>query len=115
MYKTINGWTKEKMIAQIKLKNNGSKAEYKHLCRYRTDEGNACFVGAFIPDDVYSPSFEGSVHFLLKEYPNMLPIMPLDEDALAKLQHVHDGHESAIMAPLHQRMEEWINDNVEDA
>lgn len=35
---------------------NGNKAMQ---CAYRTPSGNKCFMGALIPDEKYSPTFEG--------------------------------------------------------
>lgn len=40
----------------------------QHACAYRSHDGLACFVGVLIPDDRYSPDFEGqNVGYLLQE------------------------------------------------
>lgn len=78
MYNPVNGWTKVKMIEQIKLKNNGkkSKNELDGRCMYKTPNGNHCAIGCFIPDSHRALRFEGNVLELLIEYPELRTNMP---------------------------------------
>jgi hypothetical protein len=120
MYKTINGWTKAKMIEQIKLKNNGersverfSNGDILPSCRYRGTNDNACAVGCFIPDTLYVESMEyrGTIE-LLRKFSTLKEHMPLSENAMEMLQILHDrasDHED-----VRDRMINWININVTD-
>jgi hypothetical protein len=114
MYKPINGWTKESIVKRLWWRNTGKKSgsidrKAGFQCRYRGDNGNACAVGCFIPDDLYHPSMEGlSVVFLLKDFP-LAKSMPLQIEALDRLQHEHD---SAVGDPR-EAMIDWVNKNVE--
>lgn len=80
-------------------------------CMYRADDGNRCFVGALIPDDLYDSRIEGSTVYvsaigfpsplhdiLLKAFaplgvePGPEGYLPDDLTAmLADLQMIHDG------------------------
>lgn len=42
------------------LLKQGRPAREEDRCRYRTTDGLSCAVGCLIPDELYSPSFEGS-------------------------------------------------------
>lgn len=111
-FKIQNGWTKQKMKDQIKLKNNGSKAFASSICCYRTPDGNACAAGCFIPDELYSGSFEGistDGFFNLKRLEDKIDISPEDLDrakeiakkfpldvlGMQAMQRVHDDFKSA--------------------
>lgn len=118
MYKTINGWTKAKMIKQIWAKNNGTASRSPDglapLCRYRGDGGNACAVGCFIPDAKYQPQMDenGSEFWnQLKLSIDLQLAMPLNTGALLEMQRVHDTAGNSDPRPL---LEKWINENVED-
>jgi hypothetical protein len=93
MYKLANGWTKEKVIAQVKKFNNGTKAvnDFK-LCIYKAKDGNRCAIGCFIPEEHKEAlNFQGSVGSLLNRYPNLKPYMPFANlDALEDFQRAHD-------------------------
>lgn len=115
MYKCINGWTKEKMIVQIKLRNNGKVSidDETGNCRYRTEDNNACAVGCFLPDEA-CPDLEGFA--LVPDYLDMfMPyanLFPLDFNGMRTLQ---DKHDSAFkLSNVHAILEHWINENVED-
>lgn len=47
-----SGWTKEEILRVIKEKNNNTVCMNKDKCAYRNSEGNACAIGAFLPDDL---------------------------------------------------------------
>lgn len=97
-YGLKNGWTIERMIAQVMLRNNGARstglvqtALGGGTCRYRGDGGNCCLVGAFIPDELYHPRMEGmSIKYLLSAYPAVRQHMPLEEAGLYGFQAAHD-------------------------
>lgn len=109
-YKCINGWTKEKMKAQIKLKNNGMRAvdPWGIICLYRTPDGNACAIGCFIPDNNQAIRYNcpiDTIHHQVKEY------MPIELTGLIELQFLHDRNEKDN---LHDVLFYWIDENVED-
>ncbi len=115
MYKPINGWTKESMIAAIMKNNNGTQAmdETYEYCTYKNDAGNRCAVGCFIPEDTSEKVFKhrGSAISLLDKYPDLKVKMPLSGLALESLQQIHD--KNGINENVRDRMIAWINENVE--
>lgn len=123
-YKTINGWTKEKMKAQIKKMNTGyaSMVEGSGVCAYRgvdpSGQRNACAVGCFIPDEKYSALMDRGIGIVVTElfnqFPNIMSDMPLPEEALVSMQRVHDRiHPSS--QTTHDKLFSWIEDNVVDS
>lgn len=117
-HKTINGWTKEKMKAQIRLKNNGTRAHDGDSCKYMTPDGNRCAVGCFIPDDQFSEGLLEStdVTDLLIRYKHLKEYMPLEDRGLTFMQGEHDsGYDVAEATGLHERLCAWIDQNVEDS
>jgi hypothetical protein len=113
-YKPVNGWTKDAIIKQLRLKNNGSKSEVyesdgKLHCRYRGDNNNACSIGCFIPDDLYNTTMEGlGVSHLLERFP-LADKMPLPLEALIRLQCVHDLR----LGDVRENMIDWVLKNVD--
>lgn len=83
MYKLANGWTKEKVLNQVKKYNNGTRAmkPVGDECSYRTEDGNRCAVGAFIPDhyDVTAFYFSGAARVLIERYPDLAQYMPFND------------------------------------
>lgn len=113
MYKTANGWTKEKMKAQIRLKNNGTRSSEGSRCVYRTKDGSACAVGCFIPDGHEALDTIWPASTLVRTYPSLASLVPLTSlDGLNSLQCAHDRH---IGLNLHEALFSWIDENVEDA
>jgi hypothetical protein len=118
MYKTINGWTKEKMKEQIRKKNNGSRAweegkiGYMSGCRYRTPDNNHCAVGCFIPENHEALQYVGDSNWLLNHYPGLEFDMPLNKEALFTMQQIHD---EAIGVNVQEILCKWIDQNVVDA
>jgi hypothetical protein len=120
MYKTINGWTKAKMIKQIMKRNNGTRCVVGGVCLYfRDSDKNSCAVGAFIPRKAYRSAMDNSSNpytatQLLRTFPQLEKYMPLEERALMRLQYEHDTcleHKDNLW----QRLIRWIEKNVEDA
>ena len=112
MYKTINGWTKEKMIAQIQMRNNGTVSVRGGRCQYRANHkpnGNACAVGCFIPDEDYQKRFEEQpLWFIIDQIPGK---MPLEISGLHSMLGVHDR---SLNKDPRIKLIDWINANVED-
>lgn len=85
------------------------------VCRYRNPDGLKCAVGEFIPDEVYDPRFESygiSGNTFYKHLDAIVPYMPLEAEAMGRLQHVHDK-ESEPESTVNQRLIDWVNENVE--
>lgn len=61
-------------------------------CRYRTECGLACFVGALIPDEIYSTSMEEkSAWTLFQEHLSIVDLFDgVDQRLIEDLQEVHD-------------------------
>ncbi len=128
MYETRNGWTKARMIAQIKRKNNGTRSQgwvtmpaegtdgrsLKGLSSMlRGDKGNCCFIGCFIPDERYNPEMEarGILHTRIE----CSDIMPLDPyHGMGGLMGAHDNALKTTKE-MHAIGKAWIEANVVDA
>lgn len=63
-------------------------------CLYRASNGNKCFIGALIPDELYSEQMEGcGVNELMVRFPELKKMFNIkDESALEDLQLIHDSH-----------------------
>jgi hypothetical protein len=97
MFKLANGWTKKKVLAQVKKFNNGTQAMnmgiscFRKTCVYKNEDGNRCFIGAFIPSRNSALEAEGPVSDLLEMYPELRSKLPFDDvKALSAFQNVHD-------------------------
>jgi len=110
-YHTINGWTKEKMKAQIRKYNNGTLAREGFSCAYKNEVGNRCAIGCFIPDAFFEGPiniYDLSVVGLLNRYPFLYTYMPFEENkVLTEFQNIHD---KAIQT--HEELFKWIDENV---
>lgn len=131
-FKTINGWTKEKMIEEVRKRiykgpslrrvitpyvlGDGSGDErdvYHTICSYRGDDGNKCGVGIFIPDDLYKSNMESkSVLGLLQDNSTLQNKMPLETKHMQALQIVHDR--SNFSDNVTEKLVNWIEENVEN-
>lgn len=120
MYKLINGWTKEKVLAQVKKYNNGKQAlavgidkfgSAAPMCMYKTPDGNRCFVGAFIPDNHPGLMLENAnAPRLLRRYPDLSAHMPFEGYALLSFQGVHDDD---CGRDYHENLAAWLKYYVE--
>lgn len=73
----------------IGLFNQGRQSRNDSVvCRYRSDNGLKCAVGLLIPDELYTPNFEGNgVRILIDDY--FLEWFPV-RNLITHLQHTHD-------------------------
>jgi len=78
------------------LLEQGERASDMGTCRYRDGNGRSCAVGCLIPDDEYTPGFEGdivsfdegvSVPLIVK----YLKSRGFNLELLGDLQDLHDG------------------------
>lgn len=73
-------------------KAKANRHEKDTLCAYRAKDGLKCFVGALLPDELYSPTLEGQSACSLP-----LPVVdyfgPANMGFLDDLQQVHDQWE----------------------
>lgn len=127
MFQTINGWTKEKMKAQIRAKNNGQPSIRKvanddgtfyTTCVYRAKDGNACAAGCFIPDDKYSArTMEGwNIRHAAELDHDLRDQLPLTLDGMTHMQVLHDGYDkSDFSGDMREILCKWIDDTVIDA
>ena len=85
-----NGFTRKKVMEQIKKYNHGYPARKMSSCYYRASDGNRCLVGCFIPDDKYDESMEDKrADVIISEY-GLNSVMPFDASDMECLQSFHD-------------------------
>lgn len=115
MYKTINGYTKAKMIEMIKKYNNGTKATNKEGdCQYLTENGNRCAVGCFLLEEIARKYTTYSVYYVSAKSPKVRTLLPLRMNGLSGLQKTHDSYDETSNFTLHETLINWIENNVED-
>jgi hypothetical protein len=112
-YKPINGYTKQKIIDTIMVRNKGRRAFDPAInnCMYRTGDGNHCAVGCFIPEDHEAMTFEGGIRSLLTVYPSLGEVLPLGDYELVEMQYIHDR---CIGEDPRPALIKWVEENVED-
>jgi len=127
-YKLNKGWTKEKVMKAITTGNFGIKSvKSDGICRYKNHDGNKCFVGCFIPNEIYSESMEGMpVNQLLLEYSSIKSHLPFkdvqhpdsmggSQNLLAMFQAVHDSYNPTVYpTSLYAQAESFLNNYFED-
>jgi len=134
-YHTINGWTKERMKAQIREQNDGTRATNANGdCIYATGTGNHCAVGCFLASDIATEeAYESAIvdagaaniayqladirhpddrHEAWAEQARIERLMPLREDGLQALQQVHDDPSNDD--DIRDALCKWIDKNVID-
>lgn len=79
------------------LITQGAQAMETEECRYRTSDGKRCAVGCLIPDELYSPKFEGKNAWAMLDMDQKLRAhigieTNADYDFLGELQRIHDGN-----------------------
>jgi hypothetical protein len=98
MYKTKNGWTKEKIFEHV-LSNFLGKSVNKMggKCVYRGPNGKKCAVGMFIPDEKYDSRMDKgaltndtSAINILRKFEYLQEYMPLDIPGMVVFQRNHD-------------------------
>jgi len=118
MYKPNSGYTKQSIIDKINSEFKGKSLRENGVCLYRGTGGTKCAIGLFLPDDSKPivDKFEGGVYDLIREYPNITDILPLDsETANAGFQRMHDGiiYTGNSVDVQKQALIKWVNNNVE--
>ena len=115
MFKTINGWTKNKILKVLKARRyNAAAVNEEGTCAYTTSNGNRCAVGMFIPKGHKGSSVAGNVTDLLEAHPDLKDRLPLSPKALSALQRVHDDlSPSNGGGNAKEAMIEWVQKNVE--
>ena len=90
-FKLNKGWTKQRVMEQFKARNNGTRAvDHDGSCMYRAD-GNACAMGAFIPDNKYTEFMEQTVVSakFIKQH-GLSEFIPFTADGMRRMQRYHD-------------------------
>lgn len=116
--KTVNGWTKAKLLELISKRPNYRCVAEKptdsgdYPCMYLDSNGGACAIGMFIPSGHEGQQHLGSVSSLLDHYRDLFKLMPFDSiDDLSLFQSVHDRCD---LGDVNLALTEWIKYNVED-
>lgn len=120
----INGFTKERIIQVLKERNDGTKSQsVSGGCVYRSPSGtNHCFIGCFIPDELYKEEMEGYGPMgLLAKWPELKAHMPLPTNhggEVATLTEAQLSHDSFTHYPgrgfdnVRDHMIDWVEKNV---
>lgn len=107
--KLINGYTKESFVAKVKEKNNGTRAMDNGSCMYMADDGNRCFIGAFIPDGHPALTSTLSALDLIQEYLDLKKHMPFESNTdLRNFQRMHDD-----TAYPYNALEDFVKENLD--
>lgn len=76
------------VVAHLRLQKKRSAKPGTNVCMYRGPDGTKCAVGVLIPDDQYSPLFEGEdMDHLKGAVPNLHKV---SKHLLLRLQALHD-------------------------
>lgn len=69
--------------------------KHQGTCKYRTDDGRKCAVGALIPDELYLPKYEScnvkQINAIARETFGELLFEPEFEPLLTLIQNIHDS------------------------
>jgi len=88
----INGYNRKSTMDQIKAKNLGRRStDELGDCLYRSEDGNACLVGCFIPDHKYDSDIEGESSCEVIDKLDLYSDIPLSTSFMIKLQKYHDS------------------------
>lgn len=117
MYKFSNGWTKQKVMEQIRKYNDGTPAVGNcGNCLYEDNKGNRCAIGCFIPDG--HPGLqarESDVVALLIRFPDLQDYLPFSElHVLNDFQVCHDACAFDPNKNVHISIENFLNEKVEE-
>lgn len=69
---------------------NPAGPEYTPNCLYRASDGNKCFAGALIPDELYKPEFEKvGIRGLMGKYPEIMKLLAGESDDASAVAHFY--------------------------
>ena len=124
MFKLANGWTKAKVLAQVKKFNNGTRAMSnqvssntgKPYCAYQDrDNGNRCAIGCFIPNTAIgeiSDKILGAWDIVRDNH--LQDFMPFEgPNALEAFQKAHDDCDKMHDGNVYAAIEFFLNTGVE--
>lgn len=83
------------IVAHLRKQHARSQNPSGSTCLYRSPDNLKCAVGALIPDEVYDPEMESSLHTLIYYKGNFLPEalrleFSANFDLLERMQEIHD-------------------------
>ncbi len=86
-------WERAKKLVKSRRKGVNSFGDEATFCCYRNPDGNKCFVGELIPDELYKPSMERkSILMVMGDFPEIKTLFKdVNQDLLQDLQSVHDS------------------------
>jgi hypothetical protein len=121
MYKLINGWTKETVMAQVKKYNDGTKSvrpisnksTSRVICLYENKDGNRCAIGCFIPDKHPALKQVLPAYCIAEEYPGLRELMPFDMGVLNSFQRIHDRADQTHNGDVYGAVQEFLDTRVE--
>ena len=106
-----NGYDLKKTMEQIRKNNKGYVSqENGGNCQYRSDDGNACLVGCFIPDDKYQDIMEETEALTVIEDYDLANFMPMNVFVMNELQELHDNELEYIRGSenFYTTIEKWL-------
>ena len=73
------------------------------LCRYRSEDGNRCFIGMLIPDSEWDARFDlnGELKYVIE---HCKPLSRLDLELMRSFQNVHDSQADSEIFSSKQRV-----------
>ena len=81
----------DKVVDHAKRMTKKSTDNTLIKCLYRTPNGNRCFIGALIPDDMYDSQMEGCISIMKSYLPLEMNLWFGDNMVLLRdLQSIHD-------------------------
>lgn len=117
-YKLANGWTKKKVMAQVKKHNNGTRSRSKDSarafaqCVYLNAEGNRCAIGCFLPAGHPGLLHKESVVLLLRDFPDLGALMPFKE--ITQLRDFQQAHDCAKNNNVYECIQDFLDRKVEE-
>jgi hypothetical protein len=116
MYKLINGWTKETVMAQVKKYNDGTRSivlwDDKEQCSYEDERGNRCAVGCFIPDMHKALMDIKCASDTVANHQDLWKLVPFDGDTLDVFQRTHDRADKTHDGDVYRAIQEFLDARV---
>lgn len=118
-FKLAKGWTKKKVMAQVKEGNNNTKSNMIDLygyerCMYKSASGNHCAIGCFLPPRSKAMKIFLDVEGLICNYPSLMKYLPFDNmKALIDFQSTHDYATDGVKGKtVYDRVAKFLKNRV---
>ena len=99
--------TFDTVVAHLRRQGRQSRSDFAGGCAYRGDGGLKCAVGVLIPDERYTPAFEGEAAHESMQVGKLLIELGHDCQLCEMLQIVHDNPEGRWELRLRELADDW--------